>query len=102
MLIYWFEIPPHEIYRRNEVLSLFNSRFFLFLVVGATGQVGRSLLIEVVGLGGVLAAARTEEASGFEHADLADPSTLVQLGRRVKPQVIINALLTRRSTATLD
>ena len=99
MLIHWFEIPPHEIYRRNEVLSLFNSRFF---VVGATGQVGRSLLTEVVGLGGVLAAARTGEASGLEHADLADPSTLVQLGRRVKPQVIINALLTRRSTATLD
>ena len=63
----------------------------LILIVGATGQVGRSLLTEAVGLGRVLAAARTGAESGIEHADLADPSSLVQLVRRVKPQVIINA-----------
>ena len=63
----------------------------LILIVGATGQVGRALLTEVAGLGRVVAAARTGAASGFEHADLADPSTLVQLVRRVKPQVIVNA-----------
>ena len=62
----------------------------LILVLGASGQVGHSLLAELGDVGIVVAADRGGMGE-FVVGDLTKGGDLVQLVRRIKPQVIVNA-----------
>ena len=62
----------------------------LVLVFGASGQVGHSLLAELKDVSTVVAADRGGMGE-FVVGDLTKPGDLVQLVRRIRPQVIVNA-----------